>query len=314
MGESSRSTQGGGTREALHHCAHSARGCGRHSDVGQWLGDEVRRAGADRQHRLGARRARRRPVVGVGEDTGRPRARRSTSTARRVKSERARLSAIAQRLQAVAQGQRAEAPGSRASSTSRSTRSASSSTERRWRRCARRRWSAAPSCRGSIARSAHDDPDLVARPRQRGLDRRPAARRTPAQASRSRSSTAASTSRIRASTTPATPAQTQLGDHDADEQQGHRRQGLQQQGREAGLRRRGGRLARDARRRHGRLQRPHAGRRRRRRHPVRPVGRRAAGAARQLQRLPRRHRRAPAPRTSSTPSKRRTRTASTSPT
>ena len=110
------------------------------------------------------------------------------------------------------------------------------------------------------------------------------------------------------------PAQTQLGDPQLHQQQGHRRQGLQQQDARAALHA-------EAIDTHGthvagtvacNFETPAVvdGVT----HPLRDLGRRAARAARQLQRLPGHGRATPAPRTSSTPSRPPTSTASTSPT
>ncbi len=82
------------------------------------------------------------------------------------------------------------------------------------------------------------------------------------------------------------PGHAAAGQPGVHQQQGDHRQGLRQQGRQARLRRQGGRRARHPRRRHGRLRREHHGQHRRRDHPLRGQRCRPGRPARQLQRLP----------------------------
>ena len=190
----------------------------------------------------------------------------------------------AQRLQAVAPGQRPQGPGDRRLGHQPQCRVGQAQRRRRLATLRTAPQAARVEYSGLYYPLA-DDPDLALDRRHRGLGRR-AARPAPARASRSPSSTPASTSRHPCFDDAGYAAQTQLGDKRFTNNKVIAAKVFNNKAANQGLTRRGHRHARHARRRHGRLQLPDPGRGRRRRHPVRPVGRRSGGPPGQLQRLP----------------------------
>ena len=244
--------------------------------------------GPDHQHGLGARRARRRPAVGVGAD---PAGQGQEGRLQQRGGEVGAGPAVRhpQRLQAVAAGR---------------TRRRRSDHERVRHRAQRRRRAAQrdvagdaplgadgsrpPSSRGSSSPTRPRGPGSLARPRERGVDagRRGGERRRRREGRDHRQRHRRHATR--ASTTPATPRSRSSAIHDLTNNKVIVAKVFDNKVDQERLRRprRSTRTAPTSPAPSPAT--PTRRRRRRRRHPVRPVRRRAAGAARQLQRLPRR--------------------------